>query len=218
MTFLLWVRTSTNATATKLSLPPEIVIFVFKVIPLFCTAHPLLCIILWHPVPASTKRTNKGHFCRAKAFIRNNNAADRLTASWFAIEKQENERNDRDSEVCSGFSLRGSRVVELLSVLALRLWMGAVKSVWQLYGSAIALTSHYLAWDRYCTYVVQTPGVKRRIFLGQIRPTRTTRGRPIFDVSTKFAAEYTFRLTYLIPWYLLYFFQVRISVLAISNT
>ena len=50
-------------------------------------------------LPTSAKRTNKGRFCRAKAFIRNNNAADRLTASWFAIEKQENERNVRDPEV-----------------------------------------------------------------------------------------------------------------------
>ena len=65
-------------------------------------------------LPTSAKRTNKGRFCRAKAFIRNNNAADRLTASWFAIEKQENERNVRDPEVCSGFSLRSRRVVELL--------------------------------------------------------------------------------------------------------
>ena len=63
---------------------------------------------------SSAKRTNKGRFCRAKAFIRNNNAADRLTASWFAIEKQENERNVRDPEVCSCFSLRDRRVVELL--------------------------------------------------------------------------------------------------------
>ena len=62
----------------------------------------------------SAKRTNNGPFCRAKAFIRNNNAADRLTASWFSTEKQENERNVRDPEVCSGFSLRGRRVVELL--------------------------------------------------------------------------------------------------------
>ena len=62
----------------------------------------------------SAKRINKGRFCRAKAFIRNNNAADRPTAPWFAIEKQENERNARDPEVCSGFSLRVRRVVELL--------------------------------------------------------------------------------------------------------
>ena len=46
--------------------------------------------------------------------MRNNNAADRQTASWFAIERQENERNVRDPEVCSDFSLRGRRVVELL--------------------------------------------------------------------------------------------------------
>ena len=60
-------------------------------------------------LPTSAKRTSKGRFCRAKAFICNINAADRLTASWFAIEKQENERNVRDPEVCSGFSLRGRR-------------------------------------------------------------------------------------------------------------
>ena len=65
-------------------------------------------------LPTSAKRTNKGRFCRTKAFIRNNNAANRLTAAWFAIEKQENERNVRDPEVCSGFPLRGRRVVELL--------------------------------------------------------------------------------------------------------
>ena len=40
--------------------------------------------------------------------------------------------------------------------------MGAVKPVGQLYGSPTALTSQYLAWDRYCTYVVQTPRVERR--------------------------------------------------------
>ena len=52
-----------------------------------------------------------------------------------------------------------------------RLWiMGAVKPVGQLYGCPTALTSQYLAWDRYFTYVVQTPRVKRRIFLEQIRP------------------------------------------------
>ena len=65
-------------------------------------------------LPTSAKRTNKGRFCRANAFIRTNNAADRLTASWFAIENQENERNVHDPEVCSGFSLNGRRVVELL--------------------------------------------------------------------------------------------------------
>ena len=91
----------------------------FEVIPLFCTAHPLLRITLRHPrwrrfFLLARKTKNKGRFCRTKAFICNNNAADRLTAARFAIEKQENERNVRDLEVCSGFSLRGRRVVELL--------------------------------------------------------------------------------------------------------
>ena len=49
--------------------------------------------------------------------------------------------------------------------------MGPVKPVGQLYGSPTALTSQYLDWDRYCTYVVQTLRVERRIFLEQIRPT-----------------------------------------------
>ena len=43
--------------------------------------------------------------------------------------------------------------------------MRAVKPVGQLYGSPTASTSQYLAWDRYSTYVVQTPRVERRIFL-----------------------------------------------------
>ena len=51
--------------------------------------------------------------------------------------------------------------------------MGAVKPVGQLYGSPTALTSQYLAWDRNCTYFVQTPRVERRIFLEKIRPTVT---------------------------------------------
>ena len=46
--------------------------------------------------------------------MRNNNATDRIKASCLAIEKQGNERNVRDPEVCSGLSLRGRRVVELL--------------------------------------------------------------------------------------------------------
>ena len=49
--------------------------------------------------------------------------------------------------------------------------MEAVKLVGQLYGSPAALTGQYLAWDRYCAYVVLTPRVERRIFLEQTRPT-----------------------------------------------
>ena len=49
--------------------------------------------------------------------------------------------------------------------------MGAVKPLAQLYGSRTALSSQHLALDRYCTYVVQTPRVERRISLQLIRPT-----------------------------------------------
>ena len=47
-----------------------------------------------------------------------------------------------------------------------RLWIiGAVTPVGQLYGSQTALRSQFLAQDRYCKYVSQTPRVERRIFL-----------------------------------------------------
>ena len=61
--------------------------------------------------PLARKEKTRAAFERAKAFIRNCNATDRLKASWLAIE---NERNVRHPEVCSGFLLRGRRVVELL--------------------------------------------------------------------------------------------------------
>ena len=74
--------------------------------------------------------------------------------------------------------------------------MGAVKPVGQLYGSPTALTSQYLAWDRYCTYFVKTPRVEGETNISGTnkthRSTRTTRGRPVFDVNTTFAAEFTF--------------------------
>ena len=81
------------------------------------TAHNIATSKMAAVLPTRAKRTNKGRFCRAKTFIRNNNAADRQTAFWFAIENQENERNVRDPEVCGGFSLRSRRVVELLKCL-----------------------------------------------------------------------------------------------------
>ena len=91
---------------------------------MFCTAHPLLRITLRHLrwrrfFPLARKEQKRAAFEELKlSFALTNNAADRLTASWFAIEKQENETNVRDPEVCSGFSLRGRRVVELLLVFS----------------------------------------------------------------------------------------------------
>ena len=60
-----------------------------KVIPLFCTAQPFLRITLIATskmaavLPASVKRTDKGRSCRAKAFIRNKNAANRLRVNMY---------------------------------------------------------------------------------------------------------------------------------------
>ena len=115
-----------------------------KVIPLFCTVHPLLRLTLRHPrwwrfFPLGWKEQKKGRFCRAKAFIRANNATDQLTASWFAIEKQDNERNVHDPEVCSGFPLCSHWVVELLKCPG---WGCGLWGLWSLLDSSTALQLH----------------------------------------------------------------------------
>ena len=132
---------------------------------------------------------NKGRFCGAKPFIRNNNAANRLTASWSGIEKEENEKNVPDPEVHSEFSLRGRRVVEL-NVLAEALDGGC-----EACGAVLRLSD----------YIKQTlSGLGSLLYVccsnsecGETnicrtnkthRSTGTTRGRPIFDVNTKLAA------------------------------
>ena len=91
-----------------------------KVIPLFCTAHPLLRITLRHPrwrrfFPLARKEQTKAAFAELKLLFAIIMPQIGRQRSLFAIEKQENERNVRVSEVCSGFPLRGRRVVELLN-------------------------------------------------------------------------------------------------------
>ena len=140
-------------------------------------------------LPACVKRTDKSPFCRAKAFIHKKNAANRLTASWSALKKQENEKRVRDLEVCSGFPLRGRRVVEL-NVLpealewgceacgaALRLSNCIKETV-----SGLGLLLYVCCSNSECgeTNICRTNKTHRN--------TGTTRGRPIFDVNTKLAA------------------------------
>ena len=79
-------------------------------------------------------------------------------------------KNVRDPEVCSGFSLRGRRVVEL-NVLGEALDGGC-----EACGTALRLSNcineTVTGLDCYFTYVVQTPSMERRIFVEQIlRPT-----------------------------------------------
>ena len=72
--------------------------------------------------------------------------------------------------------------------------MGAVKPVGQLYGSPTALTSQYVAWHRYCTRCLnsESGGTNISGINKTQRSTRTTRGRPVVNVNTTFAAEFTF--------------------------
>ena len=147
-------------------------------------------------LPASVKRTDKGRFCRAKAFIRNRNAANRPTASWSALKKQENEKSARDLEVCSGFPLRGRRVGRIKCPR----W-GFGRRLWSLWAalrlsnciketvSGLGSVLYICCSNSECgeTNICRTNKTHRS--------TRTTRGRPIFDVNTKLAAGlFTFNI------------------------
>ena len=132
---------------------------------------------------------NKGRFCGAKPFIRNNNAANRLTASWSGIEKEENEKNVPDPEVHSEFSLRGRRVVEL-NVLAEALDGGceACGAVLRL-SDCIKETLSGLGSLLYICCSNSECGETNICRTNKTHhSTGTTRGRPIFDVNTKLAA------------------------------
>ena len=140
-------------------------------------------------LPANARRTNKGRFCGAKAFIRNKNAANRLTASWSGIEKEENEKNAPDPEVRSEFSLRGRRVVEL-NVLAEVLDGGC-----EACGAALRLSDcvkETLSGLGSLLYICCSNSECGETNICRTnkthRSTGTTRGRPIFDVNTKLAA------------------------------
>jgi len=134
-----------------------------------CIAHASF---IW-PV----KDTTKGRFCGAEAFIRNKNAANRLTASWSAIKKEENEKNVPNPEVRSEFSLRGRRVVEW-NVLAEADWGWLHKKTLSGLGSLLYICCSNSECGE--TNICRTNKTHRS--------TGTTRGRPIFDVNTKLAA------------------------------
>ena len=132
---------------------------------------------------------NKGRFCGAKPFIRNNNAANRLTASWSGIEKEENEKNVPDPEVHSEFSLRGRRVVEL-NVLAEALDGGceACGAVLRL-SDCIKETLSGLGSLLYVCCSNSECGETNICRTNKThRSTGTTRGRPTFDVNMKLTA------------------------------
>ena len=101
----------------------------------------------------------------------------------------------RDPEVCSGFSLRGRRVVELLKFLAEALDYGGCEAC----GTALRLSNcinEPVSGMGSLLYICCLNSESRETNISgnnkTHRSTRTTRGRPIFDVNTKFAAEFTF--------------------------
>ena len=113
----------------------------FKVIPLFCTAHPLLRVILRHPrwrrlFPLVRKEQTRAAFAELKLlFAIPPQIGWQLPGLQFT-NKEMKKKNVCDPEVCSGVSLCGRRVVELnLKMSWLRLWMG----LWILWDSSTAL-------------------------------------------------------------------------------
>ena len=140
-----------------------------KVISLFCTAHPLLRITLLHPrrrrfFPLARKEQTRAAFAELKLLF----AIIMPQIGW--QQPVLLSKNKKMKEMCvipkSAVVFHFAAVEELLKCpgWGFGLW-GAVRPVGQLHGSPTALTSQYLSWDRYCTYVVQTPRVERRIFL-----------------------------------------------------
>ena len=134
-----------------------------KIIPLFCTAHPLLRITLRHPrwrrfFRLARKEQTRATFAELKLLF----AIIMPQIGWQLSGLLS--KNKKMKEMCV---IPKSAVVftsqpsscGIINMSWLRLWiMGAVKSVGQLYGSPTALTSQYL---------------ERRIFLEQIRPIVT---------------------------------------------
>ena len=113
----------------------------FKVIPLFCTAHPLLRVIMRHPrwrrlFPLVRKEQTRAAFAELKLlFAIPPQIGWQLPGLQFT-NKEMKKKNVCDPEVCSGVSLCGLRVVELnLKMSWLRLWMG----LWILWDSSRAL-------------------------------------------------------------------------------
>ena len=146
-----------------------------KVIPLFCTAHPLLRITLPHPgwrrlfSPARKEQT-RAAFAELKLLFAI--IVPQLADSFLVCyQKTRKRKKCAWSRSLQWFFTSRASSCGIIKMSWLRVWaVRTVKPVGQLYGSLTALTSQYLARDRYCTYVVQTPRVERRRFLEQTRP------------------------------------------------
>ena len=145
-----------------------------KVIPLFCTTHPLLRITLRHPrwrgfFPLARKEQTMVSFAELKLLF----AIIMPQIGWQLPGLLSKNKNMKEMWVIPKsaewfFTSRPSSC-GIIQMSWLSLWiMRAVNPVGQLHGSPTALTSQYLAWDRHCIHVVQTPRVERRIFLKQI--------------------------------------------------
>ena len=166
-----------------------------KVIPLFCTVHPLLRMTLRHPrwqrfFPLVWKEQARAAFTDLKLLfaIKCCRSADSFLVCYRKTRKWKKCAWSRSLQWF--FTMRPSRCgISKLSWL--RLWiMGVVKPVGQLYGSPTALSGLESLLCICCSNSkrgeMNISGTNKTH-----HSTRTMRGRP-WDVNTKFAAEFTF--------------------------
>ena len=173
-----------------------------KVIPLFCTVHPLLHMTLRHPrwrrfFPLVRKEQARAAFTELKLLfaIKCRRSADSFLVCY---QKTRKWKKCAWSRSLQWFFTSRPSSCGIIKMSWLRLWiMGAVKPVGQLYGSPTALSGLGSLLCICCSNSekeeMNISGTNKTH-----RSTRTMRGRPR-DVNTKFAAEFTFCCIYKVP-------------------
>ena len=166
----------------------------FKVIPLFCTAQPVLRITLRHPrwrlfFRLAQKGQRRPAFAEIQLLFVIRMLQIGLQLPSLLSKKQGNEKKLGEPEVCSGFSLHGRQVVEL-NVLA-----GALDGGCEACGAALRLSDcikETVSGLGSLLYICCSNSECRETNVCRTnkthRSTGNTRGRPIFDVNTKLAA------------------------------
>ena len=151
-----------------------------KVIPLFCTTHPLLRITLRHPrwrgfFPLARKEQTMVSFAELKLLF----AIIMPQIGWQLPGLLSKNKNMKEMWVIQKsaewfFTSRPSSC-GIIQMSWLRLWiMRAVNPVGQLHGSPTALTRQYLAWDRHCIHMLfKLREWRDEYFWNKLRPTET---------------------------------------------
>ena len=170
-----------------------------KVIPLFCTAHPLLRIILRHPrwrrlFSLARKEQTRAAFAEQKLSF-----AIMPQIGWQLPDFPSKSKKMKEMCVIPKslvvFHFAAVELWNYWNVLAEALGCGGCEAC----GTALRLSNcinEPVSGLRSLLYICCLNSESGETNISGTnkthRSTRTTRGRPIFDVNTKFAAEFTF--------------------------